>query len=123
MVEAIRKRRSPSWAGPAGSGRSSISRTPRRPRSTRSKATGAAIYNVVDDEPATVAEWLPFAASAVGAPAPRRVPRWLGRLLAGEPATVMMTEARGASNGKAKRELAWTPRHGSWREGFATGLG
>ena len=84
---------------------------------------GRGIYNVVDDEPAPVAEWLPAAAEAVGAPGPRRVPRWLGRLFAGEFATVMMTEARGASNAKAKRELAWAPRHGSWREGFATGLG
>jgi len=77
----------------------------------------------VDDEPAPVAEWLPIAAEAVGARAPRHVPRWLGRLFAGEFATVMMTEARGASNAKAKRELAWAPRHASWREGFATGLG
>jgi nucleoside-diphosphate-sugar epimerase len=84
---------------------------------------GRGVYNVVDDEPAAVADWLPFAAQAIEAPAPRRVPRWLGRLFAGESATVMMTEARGASNAKAKRELAWTPRHASWREGFATGLG
>jgi nucleoside-diphosphate-sugar epimerase len=76
----------------------------------------------VDDEPAPVAEWLPIAAEAVGARAPRHVPRWLGRLFAGEFATVMMTEARGASNAKAKRELAWAPRHASRREGFATGL-
>jgi nucleoside-diphosphate-sugar epimerase len=72
---------------------------------------------------ATVAEWLTAAAAAVGAPAPRRVPRWLVRLLAGEFATMLMTEARGASNAKAKRELAWAPRHPSWREGFLTGLG
>jgi nucleoside-diphosphate-sugar epimerase len=85
--------------------------------------TPGEIYNVVDDEPAAVADWLPVAARAVEAPAPRRVPRWLGRLFAGEPVTVMMTEARGASNAKAKRELAWAPRHASWREGFATGLG
>lgn len=77
---------------------------------------------MVDDEPAAVADWLPAAAEAVGAPAPWRVPRWLGRLLAGEFATVMMTEARGASNAKAKRQLAWAPRHASWRQGFATAL-
>lgn len=76
------------------------------------------IYNVVDDEPAPVAVWLPAAAEALGAPPPRRVPRWLGRLLAGEAATVMMTEVRGASNAKAKRELGWRPAHPSWREGF-----
>ncbi|HEX5782226.1 MAG TPA: NAD(P)-dependent oxidoreductase [Solirubrobacteraceae bacterium] len=81
------------------------------------------VYHVVDDEPAPVADWLPGAAEAVGAPAPWRVPRWLGRLFAGEFATVMMTEARGASNAKAKQQLAWTPCHASWREGFATGLG
>jgi nucleoside-diphosphate-sugar epimerase len=73
------------------------------------------IYNVVDDEPAPVAEWLPAIARSVGAKPPRRVPRWLGRLLAGEVATVMMTEVRGASNAKAKRELGWRPAHPSWR--------
>jgi nucleoside-diphosphate-sugar epimerase len=77
------------------------------------------IYNIVDDDPAPVAQWLPAAASAVGAPAPRHVPLWLGRIVAGEAATVMMTEVRGASNEKAKRELGWRPRHASWREGFA----
>jgi nucleoside-diphosphate-sugar epimerase len=77
------------------------------------------IYNIVDDEPAPVAEWLPALAHAVGARPPRRVPLWLGRLLAGEAATVMMTDVRGASNTKAKRELGWRPSHASWREGFA----
>jgi nucleoside-diphosphate-sugar epimerase len=80
------------------------------------------IYNVVDDEPAPVREWLPVLASALGAKPPRRVPRWLGRLLAGEMATLMMTEARGASNAKAKLELGWKPRFASWRQGFAQGL-
>ena len=77
------------------------------------------IYNVVDDEPAPVRDWLPAVASALGAKPPRRVPRLAGRLLAGEAATVMMTEVRGASNEKAKRELAWRPRHPSWRTGIA----
>jgi 2-alkyl-3-oxoalkanoate reductase len=81
------------------------------------------IYNVVDDEPAPVREWLPELASALGAEPPRRIPRWLGRLAAGETATLMMTEARGASNEKAKRELGWQPRYASWRQGFAQGLG
>jgi len=81
------------------------------------------VYNVVDDEPAPVREWLPVLASALDAKPPRRVPRWLGRLLAGEAATVMMTEARGASNEKAKRELGWKPRYPSWRQGYAQGLG
>ena len=81
------------------------------------------IYNVVDDEPAPVREWLPELAKALGAKPPRRIPRWLGRLLAGEVATLMMTEARGASNEKAKRELGWQLRYPSWRQGFAQGLG
>jgi nucleoside-diphosphate-sugar epimerase len=83
----------------------------------------AGVYDVVDDEPAPVREWLPVLASALDAKPPRRVPRWLGRLAAGETATVMMTEARGASNEKAKRELGWAPRYASWRQGFAQGLG
>jgi nucleoside-diphosphate-sugar epimerase len=81
------------------------------------------IYHAVDDEPAPVREWLPVAADAVGAKRPLRLPRWLGRLVAGEAATVMMTEARGASNAKAKRELGWRPRYPSWRRGFVAGLG
>ena len=81
------------------------------------------IYHVVDDEPAPVREWLPALASALGAKPPWRLPRWLGRLLAGEAATVMMTEVRGADNAKAKRELGWRPRYPSWRLGFAKGLG
>jgi nucleoside-diphosphate-sugar epimerase len=81
------------------------------------------IYNVVDDDPAPVREWLPVLASALQAKPPRRIPRWLGRLAAGEMATVMMTEVRGASNAKAKRELGWQLRYPSWRQGFAQGLG
>jgi nucleoside-diphosphate-sugar epimerase len=78
------------------------------------------IYNVVDDEPAPVAEWLPELAHQLGAPKPRQVPRWLARLFAGEAGAVMMTEIRGASNVKAKQLLGWRPRYASWREGFAT---
>jgi nucleoside-diphosphate-sugar epimerase len=81
------------------------------------------IYNVVDDDPAPVREWLPALASALDAKPPRRIPRWLGRLAAGETATLMMTDVSGASNAKAKRELAWTPGFASWRQGFAEGLG
>jgi 2-alkyl-3-oxoalkanoate reductase len=81
------------------------------------------IYNVADDEPAPVREWLPALASALGAKPPRRIPRWLGRLAAGEAATAMMTELKGASNEKAKRELGWQLRYPSWRQGFAQGLG
>ena len=77
------------------------------------------IYNVVDDEPAPVAEWLPALAQKLGAPKPWRVPKFVGRLVAGEAGAVMMTEIRGASNAKAKRELGWAPSHGTWREGLA----
>jgi nucleoside-diphosphate-sugar epimerase len=76
-------------------------------------------YNVVDDDPAPVAEWLPALAQALGAKKPMRVPRFIGRLFAGEAGVVLMTEVRGASNAKAKRELGWRPAHPSWREGFA----
>ena len=79
---------------------------------------GPAIYNIVDDEPAPVREWLPVLAQALGAKPPRHFPTWLARILAGEAVTVMSTEARGASNAKAKRELGWTLRYPSWRQGF-----
>jgi nucleoside-diphosphate-sugar epimerase len=81
------------------------------------------IYNVVDDDPAPVAEWLPALARELGAKKPLRVPRFIGRLFAGEAGVAMMTEIRGASNAKAKRELAWAPAHPSWRQGFAAGAG
>jgi nucleoside-diphosphate-sugar epimerase len=76
------------------------------------------IYNIVDDEPAPVREWLPFLASVLGAKPPRHVPVWLARFFAGDAGVMMGTEARGASNAKAKRELGWTPRYSSWRQGF-----
>jgi nucleoside-diphosphate-sugar epimerase len=78
---------------------------------------GAGIYNIVDDEPAPMREWLPVMASALGAKPPRRIPHWLARLLLGE-GLVMMTQARGASNAKAKAELGWKPSYPSWRDGF-----
>jgi nucleoside-diphosphate-sugar epimerase len=78
------------------------------------------IYNIVDDDPAPVSEWLPGLAEKIGGPKPWRVPKWIGRLAAGEVGVVMMTEIRGASNEKAKRELGWQPRHPSWREGFGS---
>ncbi len=80
------------------------------------------IYNIVDDEPAPVVECLPYLAEAVGAKAPLRVPVWLGRLAAGEVAVSIMTQIRGSSNAKAKRELGWQPVWRSWREGFRHGL-
>jgi nucleoside-diphosphate-sugar epimerase len=76
-------------------------------------------YNVVDDDPTPVAEWLPALAQTLGAKKPMRVPRFVGRLFAGETGVMMMTEIRGASNTKAKRELGWRPAHRSWRQGFA----
>ena len=80
---------------------------------------GPAIYNIVDDEPAPIREWLPVLAQALGAEPPRRFPVWLARMFAGDAGVMMGTKARGASNAKAKRELGWTLRYPSWRQGFA----
>jgi len=80
------------------------------------------IYNIVDDDPAPSREFIPAIAEALGAPKPLRIPAWLGRLLAGDVAVTMMTEGRGSSNAKAKRELGWQPIWPSWREGFRYGL-
>ena len=80
------------------------------------------VYNVNDDIPASVATWLPVLAAAVGAPPPRRVPVWLARLLTGSAGVAMMTEVRGSSNAKAKRELGWQPTYASWEQGFHEGL-
>lgn len=80
------------------------------------------VYNIVDDEPAPVAVWLPALARALGAKRPRHIPVWLGRLAIGEVGVSMMTQIRGASNAKAKRDLGWTPRYATWRQGFQTGL-
>ena len=82
-------------------------------------ADGPAIYNITDDEPAPMREWLPSLAQALGATPPRRVPEWVGRLVMGS-ALDMLTHARGAANAKAKKELGWTPRYPTWREGFRT---
>lgn len=76
------------------------------------------VFNIVDDEPAPASEWLPYLASCAGAKHPMRVPKWLARLLAGDQAVVMMTEGRGFSNAKAKRDLGWRLRYPSWRQGF-----
>ena len=80
------------------------------------KAKG--VFNIVDDEPAPVSEWLPYLAECAGAKPPRRVPAWLARLLAGEMVVGMMTEGRGFSNTKAKRQLGWVLRYPTWRVGF-----
>ncbi|MFH8736746.1 NAD-dependent epimerase/dehydratase family protein [Streptomyces sp. NPDC017964] len=84
------------------------------------KARG--VFNIVDDEPAPAGEWLPYLAQCAGAKPPLQVPKWLARLLAGEVAVRMMTEGRGFSNAKAKRELGWELRHPSWRQGFRESL-
>jgi nucleoside-diphosphate-sugar epimerase len=84
------------------------------------KATG--VFNIVDDEPAPAKEWLPYLAATAGAKPPMRVPVWLARLLAGQVAVTMMTQGRGFSNAKAKRELGWQLRYPSWRQGFREGL-
>jgi nucleoside-diphosphate-sugar epimerase len=81
------------------------------------------VYNVCDDDPAPMSEWLPAYAEAIGAKPPRRVPAWLARMVAGSQAAQMATELRGASNAKAKRELGWQPRYPSWRQGFQEALG
>jgi nucleoside-diphosphate-sugar epimerase len=85
-------------------------------------AGGPGIYNVADDDPAPVRDWLPFLAEQLGAKRPLRVPRFVGRLLGGEMVVMMMTELRGASNAKARRVLGWQPRWSTWRIGFAKGL-
>ena len=81
------------------------------------------VYNVADDEPAAMSEWVPVLAEAAGAKQPRRVPLWLARLVGGRQAADFASELRGASNEKAKRELSWQPAHPSWRSGFAESLG
>jgi nucleoside-diphosphate-sugar epimerase len=79
---------------------------------------GSGVYNVVDDDPAPLREWLPVLAEALGAKPPRHAPAWMARLIAGQGGVLMGEQARGASNAKAKRELGWTPRYPSWRQGF-----
>ena len=119
LIEPVRKRRLPIVGD--GGGYSSFVHLDDAAAATvlALEHDGAGIYNIVDDEPAPVREWLPVLADALGAPPPRRVPRWLARLVAGDVAVMLGTDARGASNAKAKRELGWTLRHPTWRDGFA----
>jgi nucleoside-diphosphate-sugar epimerase len=123
QIEMVRKRQLPIVGG--GTGVWSFIHIEDAAAATVAAVEGgpAGVYNVVDDEPAPVSEWVPGLAAAVGAKRPLRVPRWVGRLAAGQWATVAMTELRGASNDKAKRELDWQLRYPSWRQGFAKGLG
>jgi nucleoside-diphosphate-sugar epimerase len=123
QIELIRKRQFPIVG--AGTGMWSFIHIEDAATATVAAVEGAAagIYNVVDDEPAPVSEFLPALAAAVGAKRPLRLPRWVGRVLAGEVAVVAMTEIRGASNEKAKRVLGWELRYPTWRQGFTEGLG
>jgi nucleoside-diphosphate-sugar epimerase len=119
QVEMVRKRKFP-LVGDGGGVWSFIHIADAAEATVAAVARGSrGVYNVVDDDPAPVAEWLPALAQELGAKQPMRVPRLIGRVFAGEAGVVMMTEIRGASNAKAKRELAWRPAHSSWRQGFA----
>ena len=82
----------------------------------------AGMYNIVDDDPAPVREWLPYLAALIGAKPPRHLPVWLGRLAVGEAGVLLMTQTQGSSNAKAKRDLGWSPCWPSWREGFRAAL-
>jgi nucleoside-diphosphate-sugar epimerase len=123
QIELVRKRRLPIVGG--GTGVWSFIHIEHAATATVAAVEGgpAGIYNVVDDEPARVSEWAPVLAAVVGAKRPLRVPRWVGRLAAGEWAVTAMTEIRGGANDKAKHELDWRLRYPSWRQGFAEGLG
>jgi nucleoside-diphosphate-sugar epimerase len=122
MVEAVRKRMFPVIG--SGAGMASFIHIEDAARATLAAIERGrpGLYNIVDDEPAPVSEWLPCLADVLGARTPRHVPLWLGRLMAGDALATMMTEGRGASNAKAKRELGWQLLYPSWREGFVNGL-
>ncbi|HSJ61520.1 MAG TPA: NAD(P)-dependent oxidoreductase [Jiangellaceae bacterium] len=122
LVEIVRKRQFPVVGG--GTGYCSWVHLDDAASATvlavEQKASG--VFNIVDDEPAPASEWLPHLAASAGAKAPMRVPKWLARMLAGDVAVAMMTEGRGFSNAKAKRELGWRLRYPSWRQGFKEGV-
>ncbi|QIP83602.1 NAD(P)-dependent oxidoreductase [Streptomyces sp. Tu 2975] len=122
QVELVRKRQFPLVGG--GTGYSSWVHVDDAASATvlavEQEAKG--VFNIVDDEPAPAAEWLPYLAACAGAKPPMRAPKWLARLLAGDVAVTMMTEGRGFSNAKAKRELGWELRYPSWRQGFRDAL-
>jgi nucleoside-diphosphate-sugar epimerase len=122
QVELIRKRQFPLVGG--GAGHCSWVHLDDAASATvlAVEQRAAGVFNIVDDEPAPASEWLPYLAECAGGKPPMRVPKWLARLLAGEVAVTMMTEGRGFSNTKAKRELSWKLRYPSWRQGFKEGL-
>jgi len=118
VLDVVRKRRMPVVGG--GTGIWSFCEVTDAAAATVAAVTRGApgVYNIVDDEPAPVAQWLPFLAQCLGVKPPMRAPAWLGKLLAGDLVVVLMTQARGSSNAKAKQELGWAPRYASWRDGF-----
>src|SRR4051812_28714507 len=122
VYKAVRRRQLPIIGG--GGGVWSFVHTMDAARATVAAVTRGAsgIYNVVDDEPAKVSTWLPFLARSIGAKHPYRLPHWLGELLIGKAGVSMMTQVRGGSNAKAKRDLNWKPVYASWRVGFVDGL-
>ena len=122
MLEAVVKRQMPIVGG--GSGIWSFLHIDDAAQATALAVDRGApgIYNIVDDEPSPVSEWLPYLAEVLGARPPRRVPAWLARLIVGEAAVSMMTKIRGSSNAKAKRELGWKLEYPTWRVGFRDGL-
>jgi 2-alkyl-3-oxoalkanoate reductase len=118
MLDTVRKRQMPVIGG--GAGIWSFCEVTDAAAATLAAVTRGApgLYNVVDDDPAPVREWLPYLAECLGVKAPMRAPAWVGKLLAGDLVVAMMTEARGSSNAKARRELDWAPGYPSWRDGF-----
>ncbi|BCB82113.1 NAD(P)-dependent oxidoreductase [Phytohabitans flavus] len=123
MLEMVRKRQMPVIGGGTGVW-SFVEITDAAAATAAAVERGApGVYNVGDSDPAPVAEWLPYLAEVAGAKPPLHMPAWLGRLLAGEFVVTQMTEARGISNEKARKELGWEPRYASWREGFRAWVG
>lgn len=122
VYKAVRRRQLPIIGG--GGGIWSFIHTMDAARATVAAISrgGPGIYNIVDDEPAKVAVWLPAFARAIGAKPPYKIPHWLGELLVGKAGVMMMTQIRGCSNAKAKQELGWKPVYSSWRVGFVDGL-
>ena len=118
MLDVLRKRQMPVIGG--GTGIWSFCEVTDAAAATLAAVTRGApgLYNIVDDDPAPVREWLPYLAECLGVKAPMHAPAWVGKLLAGDLVVMMMTEARGASNAKARRELGWAPGYPSWRDGF-----
>jgi nucleoside-diphosphate-sugar epimerase len=118
MLDVVRKRQMPVIGG--GTGIWSFCEVTDAAAATAAAITRGepGLYNIVDDDPAPVREWLPYLAECLGAKPPMRAPAWLGRVLAGQLVVSLMTEARGSANEKAKRELGWAPHYASWRDGF-----